>query len=73
MSMKRGCLCDDFIHTSETGFLDRLEAGVYKSLAEIHRYLFEDIYDFAGKLREVNIAKSNFRFASVIYLQNAPV
>ena len=55
----------------ETGFLDRLEAGTYRSLAEIHRYLFEDIYEFAGKMREVNIAKGSFRFASVIYLQNA--
>jgi cell filamentation protein len=55
----------------ESGFLDKLEAGKYKSLAEIHKYLFSEIYDFAGKLRTVNIAKSNFRFAPVMYLETA--
>lgn len=55
----------------ESGYLDDLEAGTYKTLAEIHKYLFGEIYEFAGKLRNVNIAKSNFRFAPVIYLQAA--
>lgn len=52
----------------ESGCLDTLSAGTFKMLSEIHRILFEDIYDFAGKLRNVNIAKGNFRFAPVIYL-----
>lgn len=52
----------------ETGDIDTLEAGTFAGLAQIHRYLFEDIYDFAGKIREVNIAKGNFRFAPLMYL-----
>ena len=55
----------------ESGYLDNLEAGTYKTLAEIHKYLFGEIYEFAGKVRNVNIAKNNFRFAPVIYLQAA--
>lgn len=55
----------------ESGFLDKLEAGKYKSLVQIHKYLFSEIYDFAGKLRTVNIAKNNFRFAPVMYLESA--
>ena len=55
----------------ETGYLDRLDAGTFQSLADIHKYLFEDIYDFAGQIREVNIAKGNFRFAPVMYLETA--
>lgn len=55
----------------ETGYLDSLEAGTYDSLAKIHKYLFDEIYDFAGKLREVNISKGNFRFAPLMYLQAA--
>lgn len=55
----------------KAGFLDKLEAGKYKSLAQIHKYLFSEIYDFAGKLRTVNIAKGNFRFAPVMYLEAA--
>ncbi len=54
-----------------SGYLDTLTAGSFKSLAEIHRYLFDEIYDFAGKLRTVNIAKGSFRFASVMYLEEA--
>ena len=57
----------------ENGILDRLEAGRFSSLKEIHRYLFEDIYDFAGKIRTVNIAKGNFRFAPLMYLEAALV
>lgn len=55
----------------ESGYLDNLEAGTYKTLEEIQKYLFGEIYEFAGKLRNVNIAKNNFRFAPVIYLQAA--
>lgn len=55
----------------ESGYLDSLEAGTYKSLAEIHKYLFSEIYEFAGKMRDVNIAKGNFRFAPVMYLKEA--
>lgn len=55
----------------ESGLLDTWEAGTFESLRKIHHYLFEDIYAFAGKLREVNIAKGNFRFAPVMYLQTA--
>ena len=57
------------IELFESGYLDSLEAGKYKALAEIHRYLFEDIYEFAGIVRDVNIAKGNFRFAPVMYLK----
>ncbi len=55
----------------ENGYLDSLEAGTYKTLAKIHRYLFEEIYEFAGTLRDVNIAKGNIRFASIMYLEAA--
>lgn len=48
-----------------------MEAGTFKALKEIHKYLFQDVYDFAGELRTVNIAKGNFRFAPVMYLQAA--
>ena len=55
----------------ESGLLENLEAGKFSSLAAIHKFLFEDIYDFAGQVRDVNIAKGNFRFAPVIYLKEA--
>lgn len=55
----------------EKGILDSLPAGRFSTLQAIHRYLFEDIYDFAGKLRTVNLAKGNFRFAPLVYLQAA--
>ena len=55
----------------EKGVLDNLPAGQFSTLQAIHKYLFEDIYDFAGELRTVNIAKGNFRFAPLIYLQAA--
>lgn len=54
-----------------TGYLDTLQPGTFRALQEIHRYLFEDIYEFAGKVRTVNIAKGNFRFAPVMYLDAA--
>ena len=53
------------------GILDDLPAGVFSTLQVIHRYLFEDIYPFAGKIRSVNVAKGNFRFAPLMYLQAA--
>ena len=59
------------IQLFESGYLDSLDAGTFASLAKIHKFLFEEIYDFAGQVRDVNIAKGNFRFASVIYLQAA--
>ena len=55
----------------ESGLLDKLEAGKFSTLQAIHKYLFEDIYDFAGELRTVNLAKGNFRFAPLIYLEAA--
>ena len=55
----------------EIGYLDKYEAGTFKMLVAIHKYLFEDIYDFAGNVRTVNIAKGNFRFAPVMYLEAA--
>ena len=51
--------------------MNALEPGTYDTLAKIHKYLLEDIYDFAGEMRQVNLAKSNFRFAPVMYLQSA--
>lgn len=53
----------------ETGKLDSLAVGKFSGLKAIHKYLFDEIYDFAGELRIVNIAKGNFRFASVMYLE----
>ena len=53
----------------ETGMLDKLEAGKFSALKCIHEYLFDEIYDFAGELRTVNISKGNFRFAPLMYLE----
>lgn len=55
----------------DKGLLDSLEAGTFSALAFIHKYLFEGIYDFAGVVRDVNIAKGGFRFAPVMYLDSA--
>lgn len=55
----------------ETGLLDTLPAGKFVTLQAIHKCLFEDIYDFAGEIRTVNMAKGNFRFAPLMYLQSA--
>ena len=55
----------------ESGTLDTLPVGTFAALQEIHKYLFEDIYDFAGKIRTVNLAKGNFRFAPLMYLEVA--
>lgn len=59
------------IQLFESGYLDSLDAGTFASLAKIHQFLFDELYDFAGQVRDVNIAKGNFRFAPVIYLQAA--
>ena len=55
----------------EKNLLDTFEVGTFRGLAQIHKYLFDDIYDFAGQVRTVNMAKGNFRFASVMYLEEA--
>lgn len=55
----------------DTRLIDTFEVGTFKGLSDIHRYLFEDICDFAGKIRTENIAKGAFRFASVMYLEEA--
>lgn len=55
----------------ESGMLDTLEVGTFKGLSDIHRYLFSEIYDFAGELRTVNLAKGGFRFAPLMYLEAA--
>ncbi|MFW5650459.1 MAG: protein adenylyltransferase Fic [Acetivibrio ethanolgignens] len=59
------------IELFENSILDKLEAGKFSSLRAIHKYLFEDIYDFAGQIRTVNIAKGNFRFTPLMYLESA--
>ena len=59
------------IELFESGMLDKLEPGKFSSLKAIHKYLFEDIYDFAGEIRKVNISKGNFRFAPLMYLEAA--
>lgn len=53
----------------ETGFLNGFEAGSFSALAAIHKFLFEDIYDFAGQIRTVNIAKGSFRFVPALYFR----
>ena len=55
----------------ENGMLDKLDAGKFSSLNAIHKYLFDEIYDFAGELRTVNISKGSFRFAPLMYLEAA--
>ncbi|MBM3610190.1 MAG: cell filamentation protein Fic [Alphaproteobacteria bacterium] len=55
----------------DSGDIAKAEAGTFAGLSFIHAYLFEDIYDFAGKIREVNIAKDNFRFAPLMYLKQS--
>ncbi len=52
----------------ETGDIDNLEVGTVRGLQQIHRYLFDGLYDFAGELRNKNIAKGNFRFMNCLYL-----
>lgn len=55
----------------ENHVLDNLKSGKFSTLQTIHKYLFDEIYDFAGKLRTVNIAKGNFRFAPLMYIESA--
>lgn len=55
----------------EIGYLDKLEPGTFETLKKIHKYLFEEIYEFAGNFRKVNIAKGNFRFIPLAYLEEA--
>lgn len=55
----------------ENHILDNIEGGKFSTLQTIHKYLFDEIYDFAGKLRTVNIAKGNFRFAPLMYIESA--
>ncbi len=55
----------------ENGLLDKFEIGTFKGLSQIHKYLFGEIYDFAGEMRTVNIAKGGFRFAPLMYLEAA--
>ena len=55
----------------ENHILDNLESGKFSTLQTNHKYLFDEIYDFAGKLRTVNIAKGNFRFAPLMYIESA--
>lgn len=55
----------------ESGYLNTLEPGTFETLKKIHEYLFEEIYEFAGILRKVNIAKGNFRFTPIAYLEEA--
>ena len=55
----------------DSGKINEFEVGTFKGLADIHHYLFSEVYDFAGKVRDVNLAKGNFRFAPVMYLEDA--
>ena len=55
----------------DSGKINTVEVGTFKGLAQIHNYLFSDIYDFAGKIRDVNIAKGGFRFAPLMYLHES--
>lgn len=59
------------IELFETNLLSSLKSGTFEALSKIHSHLFSDIYDFAGKIRTVNIAKGNFRFAPLMYLSAA--
>ncbi len=55
----------------DSGDINKVAVGTFKGLSCIHAYLFDEIYDFAGKIREVNIAKGNFRFAPLMYLETS--
>lgn len=55
----------------DSGDINKVKIGTFEGLAYIHKYLFEDIYDFAGKIRSVNIAKGDFRFAPLMYLKHS--
>ena len=53
----------------ESGDIEKIEVGTTKGLCDIHKYLFDGLYDFAGKIRNLNIAKGGFRFANCLYLE----
>ena len=53
----------------DSGDIDKIEVGTFKGLSQIHKYLFDDVYDFAGKIRNVNISKHGFRFTPLMYLE----
>jgi cell filamentation protein len=55
----------------DSGGIDKIEVGTFRGLCQIHKALFNEIYDFAGKMRDVNIAKGNFRFAPLMYLEQS--
>ena len=59
------------IELYESDIIEKFEVGKFSGLVKIHKFLFDEIYDFAGKVRTVNIAKGNFRFAPVMYLESA--
>ena len=58
------------IELYDTGKIDEFEVGTTEGLKQIHRYLFQDVFDFAGKIRDVDLSKGNFRFAPAIYLED---
>ena len=55
-------------HLFDSGDIEKIEIGTFKGLQQIHKYLFDELYDFAGKVRTLNISKGGFRFASSLYL-----
>ncbi len=59
------------IELFESGMLDKMEAGTFSTLKKIHKFLFDEIYNFAGQIRTVNISKGNFRFAPLMYIEAA--
>lgn len=59
------------IRLFDEGIIDTIKAGTVEGLKQIHKFLFEDIYDFAGVIRDINISKGNFRFAPVMYLEQS--
>ncbi len=74
MELARGRAADEGVRALELferGLLDELGSGNVCRLAEIHAYLFQDIYDFAGRMRRENISKGGFRFAPSLYLEEA--
>ena len=60
---------DKAYHLFESGDINNIEIGTFKGLQQIHEYIFEGLYDFAGEIREVNISKGGFRFANSLYLK----
>lgn len=54
----------------DKGILDQFEVGTFKGLAQIHKFIFKDVFDFAGEIRNVNLIKGNFRFTPLIFLES---